>query len=44
MFGTGFDLVVEKYKIRRASSISEENKFIVPVPFVMEPYLEKVLI
>ncbi|WP_157450901.1 hypothetical protein [Clostridium sp. ATCC 25772] len=39
MFGTGFDLLVEKYKIKRASSISEENKLTVPVPFVMEPTL-----
>ncbi|GAA0127011.1 hypothetical protein UT300019_29150 [Clostridium sp. CTA-19] len=36
MFGTGFELLVEKYKTRRASSISEANKFTVPVPFVME--------
>ncbi|WP_207635859.1 hypothetical protein [Clostridium senegalense] len=36
MFGTGFDLLVKKYKTRRASNISGENKFIVPVPFVME--------
>ncbi|WP_275934980.1 hypothetical protein [Clostridium sp. ATCC 25772] len=43
MFGTGFDLLVEIYKARRASSVSEENKFIVPVPFVMELYLEKYL-
>ncbi|WP_207635860.1 hypothetical protein [Clostridium senegalense] len=39
MFGTGFDLLVEKYKIRRASSVSKENKFTVPVPFVMDPTL-----
>ncbi|NEU06205.1 MULTISPECIES: hypothetical protein [Clostridium] len=26
MFGTGFDLLVEKYKTRRASGVSEENK------------------
>ncbi|GAA0127014.1 hypothetical protein UT300019_29180 [Clostridium sp. CTA-19] len=39
MFGTGFDLLVKKYKTRRASSVSEENKFTVPVPFVMEPKL-----
>ncbi|WP_242865282.1 hypothetical protein [Clostridium sp. ATCC 25772] len=39
MFGTGFDLLVEKYKTRRASSVSEENKFTAPVPFVMEPTL-----
>ncbi|NEU05851.1 hypothetical protein [Clostridium senegalense] len=36
MFGTGFDLLVKKYKTRRASSVSEENKFTVPGPFVME--------
>ncbi|WP_460282282.1 hypothetical protein [Clostridium senegalense] len=36
LLGTGFDLLVEKYKIRRASDVNEENKLIVPVPFVME--------
>ncbi|NEU05538.1 hypothetical protein [Clostridium senegalense] len=39
LLGTGFDLLVEKYKTRRASSVSGENKLTVPVPFVMEPIL-----
>ncbi|GAA0127301.1 hypothetical protein UT300019_32050 [Clostridium sp. CTA-19] len=43
MFGTGFDLLVEKYKIRRASSVSEENKLTVPVPFVMEVELRELI-
>ncbi|GAA0127059.1 hypothetical protein UT300019_29630 [Clostridium sp. CTA-19] len=36
LLGTGFDLLVEKYKTRRVSDVSEENKLTVPVPFVME--------
>ncbi|WP_155844785.1 hypothetical protein [Clostridium senegalense] len=39
LLGTGFDLLGEKYKIRRASSVSEENKLTVPIPFVMETIL-----
>ncbi|WP_157450902.1 hypothetical protein [Clostridium sp. ATCC 25772] len=39
LFGTGFDLLVKKYKTRRVSSVSEENKHTVPVPFVMESIL-----
>ncbi|NEU06609.1 hypothetical protein [Clostridium senegalense] len=37
ILGTGFNLLVVECKTRRASSVSEENKLIVPVPFEMEP-------
>ncbi|WP_155844738.1 hypothetical protein [Clostridium senegalense] len=39
MFGTGFDLLVEKYKTRRVSSVNKESRPYVPVPFVMESTL-----
>ncbi|WP_155844737.1 hypothetical protein [Clostridium senegalense] len=43
LLGIGFEFLDRSIKVRRASSVSEENKFTVPIPFVIELYLEKYL-